>query len=136
MGGTQTEKRAGTEEGSPTQSYPRFKSIGILDWDLDSFGVSLTGRYISKLREVSMAEKMAVRKAKAALEEAENKLKRVKQWIRELDQRLGRRGVGEFLVAVQRPERTLYRIALLQSRSPEVEDLVTVIYRPEVTHAQ
>jgi DNA-binding transcriptional MerR regulator len=47
------------------------------------FGVGL-----SKLREVSMSEKMAVRKAKLALEEAETKLKRVKQWIRELGQRL------------------------------------------------
>jgi iron complex outermembrane recepter protein len=51
VGGTQTDKRAGTELGSPTQSYPRYKSIGILDWDLADFGASLTGRYISKLRE-------------------------------------------------------------------------------------
>jgi len=44
-------KRAGTEQGSPTQAFPRFKSVGILDWDLADFGASLTGRYISKLRE-------------------------------------------------------------------------------------
>ena len=49
----------------------------------------------------------------------------------ELDQRIGRRPAGEFLVDIQRPERTLYRIGLLQSTSPEVEDLVTVVYRPE-----
>jgi len=47
----------------------------------------------------------------------------------ELDQRLGRRPVGEFLVDIQRPERALYRLALLQAVSPEVEDLVTVVYR-------
>jgi len=50
---------------------------------------------------------------------------------KELDQRIGRRRIGEFIVDVQRPERTLYRIALLQDESPQVEDLVTVVYRPE-----
>jgi len=47
----------------------------------------------------------------------------------DLDRRLGRHEVGEFLVDVQRPERTLYRIALAQGRSAHVEDLVTVVYR-------
>lgn len=51
---------------------------------------------------------------------------------RELDQRIGRREIGEFIVDVQRPEPTLYRIALVQQQSPAVEDLVTVVYRPEV----
>ena len=50
---------------------------------------------------------------------------------KELDQRIGRRRIGEFIVDVQRPERTLYRIALLQEQSPQVEDLVTVVYRAE-----
>lgn len=47
----------------------------------------------------------------------------------ELDQRIGRREIGEFIVDVQRPERTLYRIAVIQEQSPQVEDLVTVVYR-------
>ncbi len=50
---------------------------------------------------------------------------------KELDQRIGRREIGEFIVDVQRPERTLYRVALLQAQSPQVEDLVTVVYRAE-----
>jgi len=50
---------------------------------------------------------------------------------KELDQRIGRREIGEFIVDVQRPERTLYRVALLQEQSPQVEDLVTVVYRAE-----
>lgn len=50
---------------------------------------------------------------------------------RELDQRIGRRQIGEFIVDVQRPEPTLYRIVLLQEQSPQVEDLVTVVYRAE-----
>lgn len=49
----------------------------------------------------------------------------------ELDQRIGRREIGEFIVDVQRPERTLYRIAVIQEQSPQVEDLVTVVYRTE-----
>ena len=51
---------------------------------------------------------------------------------RELDQRIGRHPLGEFIVDVQRPEPTLYRIAVLQDQSPQVEDLVTVVYRAQV----
>jgi type II secretory pathway component PulJ len=51
---------------------------------------------------------------------------------RDLDQRIGRSEIGEFIVDVQRPEPTLFRVALLQQRSPTVEDLVTVVYRSEV----
>lgn len=47
----------------------------------------------------------------------------------ELDQRIGRHTIGEFVVSVQRPERTLYRIAVARAESPHVEDLVTVVYR-------
>ena len=49
--GKQVLRRAGTEQGSPTQAFPHFKSIGIIDWDLGDFGATITGRYISKLRE-------------------------------------------------------------------------------------
>jgi iron complex outermembrane receptor protein len=49
--GTQVISREGTEVGSPAQGFPKWKAIGILDWDLANFGASLTGRYISKLRE-------------------------------------------------------------------------------------
>ena len=53
----------------------------------------------------------------------------------ELDQRIGRHSVGELLIDVQRPERGLYRIAVVQREWPEIEDLVTVTYRPEVPRA-
>jgi len=49
----------------------------------------------------------------------------------DLDRRLGRHALGEFAVEIERPEPTLYRIALAQAQSPEVEDLVTVVYRSE-----
>lgn len=50
-GGTQTIHRKGTEQGSPSQGFPEWKAIGILDWDGTNFGASLTGRYISELEE-------------------------------------------------------------------------------------
>lgn len=49
--GTQVISREGTEVGSPSQAYPKWKSTGVIDWDLRSFGVSLTGRYISHVTE-------------------------------------------------------------------------------------
>ena len=49
--GTAKISREGTEQGSPTQGFPKYKSVGIIDWDLGGFGASLTGRYVSKLRE-------------------------------------------------------------------------------------
>ena len=50
--GTQLEKRAGEETGSPSQGYPKWKSIGSIDWDGYGFGATVTGRYISKLHEL------------------------------------------------------------------------------------
>jgi iron complex outermembrane receptor protein len=49
--GSQVISREGTEVGSPSQGFPKWKAIGILDWDLEQVGASVTGRYISKLRE-------------------------------------------------------------------------------------
>ena len=43
--------REGTEQGSPDQAFPKFKSTGIIDWTLGQFGASLTGRYISGVEE-------------------------------------------------------------------------------------
>jgi prepilin-type N-terminal cleavage/methylation domain-containing protein len=48
----------------------------------------------------------------------------------ELDLRLGSHALGEFVVRIQRPEPVLYRVAIVQDRSPQVEDLVTVVFRP------
>ncbi len=54
----------------------------------------------------------------------------------DLDQRLGRHPIGELIADVERPERTLYRIAIVQSQSPQFEDLVTVVYRPVSSNAR
>jgi hypothetical protein len=54
---------------------------------------------------------------------------------RELDQRIGRRDAGGFVIDVQRPERTLYRIAVSHAASPHVDELVTVVYRADDPNA-
>lgn len=52
----------------------------------------------------------------------------------ELDQRIGRREAGPYVVAVQRPERALYRIAV-ERKGTGVEDMVTVVFRGEARDA-
>jgi len=52
----------------------------------------------------------------------------------ELDRRLGRHPIGDLIAAIERPERTLYRIAVVHATSPQVEDLVTIVYRREASH--
>lgn len=54
----------------------------------------------------------------------------------ELDRRLGHHPLGELIVDIERPEQTLYRIALARAESPQVEDLVTVVYRRAATDAR
>ncbi len=49
--GTETISREGTEVGSPSQAYPKWKSIGVVDWDGRDLGASITGRYIKSVRE-------------------------------------------------------------------------------------
>ncbi|GAA3886056.1 TonB-dependent receptor [Sphingomonas limnosediminicola] len=51
QGGTQLIDRLGTEQGSPSQGFPKWKSIVALDWDTDEFGATVTGRYVSHLLE-------------------------------------------------------------------------------------
>jgi hypothetical protein len=49
----------------------------------------------------------------------------------DLDLRLGERAVGAFVVVVTRPQPSLYRIAVAQAAAPAVEDLVTIVFRPD-----
>jgi iron complex outermembrane receptor protein len=51
-GGIQKLSREGTEVGAPSQAFPKWKSIGIIDFDLANVGATLTGRYVSKLRDI------------------------------------------------------------------------------------
>jgi iron complex outermembrane receptor protein len=49
--GTRTDKREGTERGSPDQAFPKHKAIGTIDWNGYGFGLTLTGRYIKSVVE-------------------------------------------------------------------------------------
>jgi iron complex outermembrane receptor protein len=51
--GTTRIKREGTEQGSPDQAFPKYKSTAVLDWTLGDFAASLTGRYISGVVEAN-----------------------------------------------------------------------------------
>jgi iron complex outermembrane receptor protein len=47
-------EREGTEQGSPDQAFPKWKSTAVLDWTQGGpggFGASLTGRYIKGVEE-------------------------------------------------------------------------------------
>jgi len=48
--GTTTIKRVGTEPGN--QAYPRYRSVATASWTLDKFSASVTGRYVSAVKEV------------------------------------------------------------------------------------
>ena len=45
-------RREGTQVGSPSQGFPKYKSIGVVDLDWASFGITAIGRYVSELDEV------------------------------------------------------------------------------------
>lgn len=47
----------------------------------------------------------------------------------DLERRLGVRETGPYLVSVQRPERSLFRVSISRQAAADVEDLVTVLYR-------
>lgn len=49
--------------------------------------------------------------------------------------RLGARAIGAYTVTVQRPERDLYRLSIARRQAPGVEDLVTVLFRPDIADA-
>lgn len=88
-------------------------------------GLSLVGLLSAGVR----AEQDALRRERVLADE-ERVLAAMTLLTRgDLDRRLGRHDVGEFVVNVQRPERTLYRIVIGQRSSAHVEDLVTVVFR-------
>jgi len=52
--------REGTQVGSPAQAFPKYKSVGIIDWDMANFGATATGRIVSKLQEANRNELISV----------------------------------------------------------------------------
>ncbi|MEP9401626.1 TonB-dependent receptor [Sphingomonas sp. VNH70] len=54
--GSTTLERQGTERGD--QAYPRFKSTATLDWSSPSFTAALTGRYIGRVTEPGIDDRV------------------------------------------------------------------------------
>ena len=50
--GPQQLDREGTQVGSPSQAFPKYKSVAVIDLDWTNFGITAIGRYVSKLREL------------------------------------------------------------------------------------
>jgi type II secretory pathway pseudopilin PulG len=109
------------------------RGVALLEVLIAIVILATSGLALIELVSAGMGAERDARAREATLATEERLLAAVTLLRRsELDQRIGRRVIGEFLVDIQRPEPTLYRIALLQQRSPHVEDLVTVVYRAEV----
>jgi iron complex outermembrane receptor protein len=53
--------RVGTERGSPDQVFPKTKSNIILDWSRGALGATLTGRYLSGVREAGDPQPLGAR---------------------------------------------------------------------------
>jgi iron complex outermembrane receptor protein len=49
--GTELLSREGTQVGSPAQGFPKWKSVGSINFDGRDIGATVTGRYVSKLTE-------------------------------------------------------------------------------------
>lgn len=92
---------------------------------LASAGISLVALTSNALRS-----ELAMRRREETLLAADRVLAATTLLTRnDLERRIGKHRVGEFVVDVQRPERTLFRIAIAEADA-EVESLVTVVYRP------
>ena len=110
----------------------RERGIALLEVLVAVVVLALAGTALLELVGAGMRAERDSRMREATLATEERLLAALTLLNRqELDQRIGRRVVGEFIVDVQRPEQSLYRIALAQQQAPSVEDLVTVVYRPE-----
>jgi len=85
---------------------------------------------VAALQQAAMAERVA--RDRERLLAAAHRVLGAASLLRrpELDQRLGRHGVGEFVLSVQRPEQALYRLAVAARENPGQDLLVTVVYRP------
>ena len=95
-------------------------------------GLSLLATTSATVREVAQAAE------RARLLAAEERLLAVHALLErgDLDRRLGIREYGAFVVRVQRPTPDLYRIAVAAAAVPDLEDLVTVVFRPDSADAR
>lgn len=122
--------RPGEAAVVPARSRHRVAGYALLDVlaalaVLGGAGLALTASIHEALRA-----QLAAGREERAFEAADRVLAAMTLLTsKDLDQRLGARRAGEFVVDVQRPEAGLYRIAIADARSPERLMLVTVVGR-------
>lgn len=112
------------------------RGVALLEVLVSLLVLSLAGLGTVGLITAALHEEHEAVSRERALASAERVLAATTLLTRsELDIRIGRSWVGNLLIDIQRPEQTLYRIAVSQRESPDVEDLVTVVYRAESLRA-
>lgn len=92
--------------------------------------LAATGLALAELMGAGLRSERDSRSRERTLANEERVLAALSLLRREdFDGRLGRHQLGEFIVNIERPEATLYRIAVADITAPKVEALVTVVYR-------
>jgi hypothetical protein len=108
------------------------RGIALLDVLVALAILSTAGLSMTALLRQAVRAQAALRASGATMDAADRVLVALSLLGRnDLDSRLGRHRVGEFLSDIQRPERGLYRIALAEVSAPERALLVTVVWRAE-----
>lgn len=105
---------------------------GIVLLEVLAAVVILTVAGLSMVSLIAQATRTArVAQAREAEQADESRLLAAETLLtrNDLEIRLGTRGVGPYVITVARSERALYRIAVGRQEAPDVEDLVTVVYR-------
>jgi type II secretory pathway component PulJ len=112
------------------------RGVALLEVLIALAVLSATGLALAGLVGAGLRSEQESRSRERTLATEERVLAALSLLRREdLDRRLGRYRLGELVVDVERPEATLYRVALADTIAPEVEALVTVVYRAEPAHA-
>lgn len=94
--------------------------------------LSLAGVSAVELVRSAARSERSMRITELRLREADRLLTTYSLLIRpELDQRVGAQPHGALAVLVQRPERRLYRLAVVDTLWPRQELLVTVVFRED-----
>ena len=115
-----------------TRGVESRKGIALLETLVALTILTTAGLSIVTLLHQALVAETAARHAETTMDAADRVMSAMTLLNRpELDQRIGMHPVGEFLVDVQRPERSLYRIAITEAAYPLRQLLVTVVYRAE-----
>ena len=111
--------------------YPE-RGVALLEVLVALMILAASGLALAGLVSAGLTEELDARVRERTLA-AEDRLLTALSLLKrpDFDRRLGRYPLGEFLVEIERPEQSLYRIALLQAVTPQVEAVVTVVYRSE-----